>query len=209
MIISRKWRSGSWIGWVWLMWLLLSGAGWFRLADYQNSPDSDGQLPQTVSARNESPSDRRSTMLVFLHPHCPCSRATVRQLEAIVRRNCEPLTIRVMFLHPSGTPEDWHRTELWDRTQAIPGVEVADDTDGALTRRYGVRYSGHALLYNKDGERIYSGGITVSRGHEGDHPIRAFLTGQKNPEMISQCCPVFGCPLFPAGEPAQVVESDP
>ena len=64
--------------------------------------------------------------------------------------------------------------------------------------------SGHALLFDRDGHLLFSGGITPARGHEGDNfgasAIAARLAGRPAPAET----PVFGCPI--AGPDPDVAE---
>jgi hypothetical protein len=61
---------------------------------------------------------------------------------------------------------------------------------------FGAATSGEALLYGPDGRLEFAGGITSSRGHEGDNPgadriVSLVTTGSA--ELAT--APVFGCPL--------------
>ena len=47
-------------------------------------------------------------------------------------------------------------------------MHVIEDPDGAESRRFGARTSGHVCLYAADGRLLFSGGVTDSRGHAGD-----------------------------------------
>src|SRR5436190_6315 len=81
---------------------------------------------------------------------------------------------------------------------AIPGVTVRADVDGEAARRFGAATSGQALLYTADGRLLFSGGITESRGHEGDNAgrsaIAALVLGAEPTKLATS--PVYGCPLF-------------
>lgn len=95
-------------------------------------------------------------------------------------------------------PEGWERTGLWSSAAAISGVMVRADIDGEAARRFGAATSGQALLYAIDGRLLFSGGITESRGHEGDNAgrsaIAALVLGAKTATPAAS--PVYGCPLF-------------
>ena len=52
-------------------------------------------------------------------------------------------------------------------------------------------------LYREDGKLLFSGGVTVSRGHEGDSAggdLLYAILSQKSP-AADQSTPVFGCRL--------------
>lgn len=58
---------------------------------------------------------------------------------------------------------------MLERARAIAGVRVFADVDGKEAARFGAVTSGHVVAYDNDGVRVFSGGITGSRGHEGDN----------------------------------------
>jgi hypothetical protein len=83
-------------------------------------------------------------------------------------------------------------------------LPICYDMDGIEARRFGVETSGHVLLFNHQGERIFEGGITFSRGHRGanrgrDELLTRILTMEISADSSSESAsPVFGCPLFTA-----------
>jgi hypothetical protein len=137
---------------------------------------------------------------MFAHPRCPCTRASLGELEKIMARCQGAVDARVVFLQPAGQSEDWCQTDLWRSAAGIPGVRVVPDVGGALARRFHAATSGQTLVYNDRGELLFSGGITLARGHAGDNPgasaIEACLAGQ-TPECRE--APVFGCPIAARG----------
>ena len=82
---------------------------------------------------------------------------------------------------------------------AVAGAATVGDPRAAEAGRFGVATSGHALLFDRDGRLLFSGGITPSRGHEGDNfgasAILARLDGRPAPAES----PVFGCPIDAPG----------
>jgi hypothetical protein len=75
----------------------------------------------------------------------------------------------VLFYRPRQFPPGWERTDLWRSAAAIPGVTVRADPEGREAQRFGAVTSGHVLLYDRAGQLLFTGGITGSRGHEGDN----------------------------------------
>src|SRR5207245_55082 len=129
---------------------------------------------------------------MVVHPHCPCSRASIEELAQIMTRCQGRLSSHVFFVKPIQCAQGWERTPLWDRAADILGVTVSCDEAGAEARRFGAATSGQVLLYQPDGTLVFSGGITLTRGHEGDNPGREavirFLTEGRG-EL--PCPPVF------------------
>jgi hypothetical protein len=137
----------------------------------------------------------RWRLTVFAHAHCPCSRATLRELDGLAR--AEPdLSTRVVFVRPPDCPAGWERGEAWDAATRIPGAEVACDPDGAAAQKLGAETSGHAVLTDPTGRVVFRGGLTPARGRtggsEGRNAVMAWVSGGTGAAVA----PVFGCPLF-------------
>ena len=71
------------------------------------------------------------------------------------------------------------------------------DATGTEAELFGAKTSGHATLYGTGGQLLFEGGITGSRGHQGDNAgvssIAKLLAGEK-PDVKGT--DVFGCGLF-------------
>jgi hypothetical protein len=119
------------------------------------------------------------------------------------------LAATVLVLRPEGVADGWERTDLWDSAAAIPGVSVASDAGGAESRRFCAATSGQALLYAADGRLLFAGGITESRGHQGDNAgrsaVASHVLGSGPPAQPSRT-PVYGCPLFNESSPCPTNE---
>lgn len=140
---------------------------------------------------------RGPTLVVFAHPRCPCTRATLSELDRLLVVGHDKADVRVMFYRPSEEDASWSRTALWERAESLRGVSVFDDVDGALARAFGAAASGHAMLFDVRGRLLFSGGLTGARGHEGNNPgaasVRAILAGGS---VAQPGAPVFGCPIL-------------
>ncbi len=109
--------------------------------------------------------------------------------------------IQVVFFRPKSASPGWEQTRLWHEAAAIPGVCVGVDPGGVEARRFGAATSGHVFLYDVAGRLRFCGGITPSRGHEGDNPGRdAILARLLGGEAGTEPALVFGCPLASPAE---------
>ncbi len=133
---------------------------------------------------------------MLLHPQCVCSEATVAELGRLVARTQNAADIHLLFLNPSGVSDDWTHAELWRTASKIPGVHVVQDDGGVEARRFGAATSGQTLLYDKGGRLRFSGGITASRGHEGDNAGRTAVESILLKDSGRSSTPTFGCALF-------------
>lgn len=156
-----------------LFWLCAVTGGMLVLSGYSNSAGQEGQPPALwPSAGGVQREGNRATLVMFLHPQCPCSRATVGELALLMAR-CQGLVdARVFFLQPAEMPWNWCQTDLWRAAARIPGVSVERDDAGREARLFHAETSGDTMLYGAKGNLLFHGGITVSRGHAGDNAGR-------------------------------------
>jgi hypothetical protein len=146
-----------------------------------------------------------ATLVMAAHPHCPCTRASLTELERLLSRTRGRMHAMLLFVAPDGAPSGWEDTDLWRRASAMAGVQVVPDAEGAEARRFHALTSGQTALYAPDGELLFSGGITAARGHEGDSVGRAYiLAALEGNHLPYPNTPVFGCALDspdPGGKP--------
>ncbi len=145
--------------------------GTLALFQYENESGPAARPPLRLpSSSNIARASDRDTLLVFVHPQCPCTRATISELSKLMTRHRADLATYVIVFAPATKPSDWNRSDIVDATRAIPGVTVVEDFQGAEANRFRVSTSGQTLLYDTAGHLTFSGGITGARGQEGDNP---------------------------------------
>jgi hypothetical protein len=150
-----------------------------------------------------SRSPDRSTLVMFVHPRCPCTRASLRELERLLAAGHERLDAVIAFVEPQGMSPDWTESDLWRSAVAMQGVTVVRDQGGDEAERFAAVTSGEVLVYDPDGRLSFQGGITSARGHEGDSEGQAAILSLARGETAARCSPSFGCPLWtPGSQPA-------
>jgi hypothetical protein len=179
---------------------VVGGMTW--LAVYGNQPGpSTADAPHWPADSQLSRSVDRPTLVVFLHPHCPCSRAVLEEAAITATRAEGRFVGYFVVARPAGVEPGWERTALWDAAAAVPGFLVCADDDEREARRFAAATSGHAMLFAPDGKCLFSGGITRSRGHAGDNVGRtAVVSRLLDGSAETTRTPVFGCPLFVPGD---------
>jgi len=173
-------------------------AGTVLMFWYQMTPSSPGTEVAAQWPRNAfvSRDATRPTLIMTLHPHCPCSRASVAELSVLMARANGHLAARVLVVDPKGAPRDWIHGDLWNAAAAIPDATLSVDAGGADAAAFGATISGTVILYGVDGKMLFSGGITDGRGHEGDNPgLLAILSLINDSGAGTHVAPVYGCPL--------------
>ena len=138
----------------------------------------------------------RANLVMFVHPRCPCSRASIAGLHEIMERHRDLVSAHILFLKPADCSESWSATDLWESAAAIPGAQLVRDDEGLEARRFGAATSGHVMLFEKSGQLAFSGGITASRGHRGESAGRQAIVDLLMQRPAPESTPVFGCSLF-------------
>ena len=181
-----------------LVWISLVFAGFAVLEQEEFTPAIPTVVAQAFPATSTLKLDAgRPTLLLFAHPQCPCTAATFRELNQLRSNTGDRLAVIIVFPVPARVAAGWENGALWSEAKKMAGVQVYRDAAGTETRRFGVTTSGHTLLYSPAGQLLFSGGITLSRGHDGDNPGVDAITRLMRGEYLTQReTPVFGCTLL-------------
>jgi hypothetical protein len=181
-----------------LVWATLVGTGLWWLWGYENAPGQAAMPPdQWPSNSRVQLAQNEPTLVMLAHPHCPCTRASIGELSRVMAHSQGRVRAYVLFIKPSDSPDDWETTDLWQSASDIPGVTVVQDRDGIDARLFNAATSGQTFLYNTQGQLLFSGGITGSRGHFGDNAGQSAIVAIVNAEVPDRTeTSVFGCPLF-------------
>jgi len=173
-------------------------AGFRVLLNYQSTSGASGSPPRQLPVGAAFALDgNRDTLIMFVHPKCPCTRASVEELNRLLARCRGEVAAHVFFVKPSGFGEEWTHSDLWRTASAIPDVVIQEDPDGAQAHLFGAETSGDVVVFNPRGQLLFNGGITSGRGHAGDNAgesaVASILAGKKTPTRET---PVYGCSLF-------------
>lgn len=170
------------------------------LIRHQTQPGDFAASPAAWPLESQIPREPdKFTLILFAHPHCPCTRATLEELTRLMTACPGPVAAYVLFVKPVGSPEDWGHTDQRRTAESIPGVHVVMDIGGAEAKRFGAKISGHVVVFDAQGRCVFGGGITGSRGHVGDNAGRtAVLSILKGETTQVLGLPVYGCALFDA-----------
>jgi hypothetical protein len=183
-----------------LLWTAALALGLWIMRTYGNNhPDELLNVPSAWPPGIDLQRDpNRLTLLLVVHPDCDCTRQALAALDRIAVRCANRLAARIVFTHAQGDPEALRQSETWQVAAHIPSAEVSVDHDGHAVRRFGFRKSGHALLYDRQGRLLFSGGITPSPAPDTntDNPgaaaIELFVLAGGSPTTHA---PVPGCAL--------------
>ncbi|MGI9517042.1 MAG: hypothetical protein ACR2NP_08360, partial [Pirellulaceae bacterium] len=148
-------------------------------------------------------SGERPIVLFFAHPHCPCTRASLCELEHAASVSQHPIDFVLVSLDCCPECPDWKESTLVTNAGRIPGLQVVWDSDGLEADRFGVKTSGHVVAYSRNGRAGFSGGVTGSRGHQGSNHGRTDLQrwlrlepAQQDQQQQTAFAPVYGCTMM-------------
>ncbi len=175
------------------IWLGLAVAGLSMLAVYQMRAGRQFAAPTQLAAIREPTG--RATLYVFLHPQCGCSQATVSELERIQADTNGKLAMRLYFEMPT-SDRSWEESPLYVRASAVRAWTVTADPGGRAAVKFGAATSGFTALFDSNGRKVFQGGVTPGRGHEGDSAGAAtIIQFVKTGRVLTARTPVFGCAL--------------
>lgn len=175
--------------------VVLGGLVW--LVDYHTRPGDLGvppaRWPRSSALKRSA---NHPALVVFLHPRCPCSRATLSNLRTVVRETERAAGTTVVFTGPSAEDCRSPRWPLLEAAKSIPGVTIHIDHDRSEASRFGARTSGIAMLFDRAGTLQFVGGLTAARAHfgpaRGMNDVKAIAQGQT---CAFSSASVYGCPL--------------
>jgi hypothetical protein len=146
--------------------------------------------------------DNRRTLLFFIHPRCPCTRASLTELEKLLtgqtlKDGQWPKVIVVAVIPPQASTE-WRNSDTIERARNLPNATLFWDRGGHEAKLFGAVASGTVMLYGQEGSRTFAGGVTAMRGHEGEnvgsaHLYTALTQSHGQPLELT---PAFGCRLW-------------
>ena len=178
------------------LWVVTIGAAVRSIRRFESTPGRAADAPQRWPASTLiAPQPGTWTLVMLIHPHCSCSRASVSELAAVVENGPRNLRAYVLTYRPHEFPPQWEHTDVWTAAQRLPRVRVLTDIDGKEARRFGGYTSGQTFLFDPEGARRFSGGITLLRGHAGLNSGRADVIRIANGGSGPGAHPVFGCAI--------------
>ncbi len=178
-------------------WLLVIGISTYFIASYETTAGIVDSPPLHLPDPLKSKIGKNKNLLIMgLHPKCPCSLSSIRQLEKLLTQsNHDPKSCVFIFFKPKNEEDLWVQGNLSRMAQRLKVQNIIDE-GGDLLELLGIRTSGHTLIYSNSGRLKYSGGLTPSRGHEGTNSFsRAALDALRNETQTQVEGLVFGCSI--------------
>lgn len=164
-------------------WLIAVGFGWNLAMKYETTPGRAAERVAVASTSKTTP----FTCVIFAHPQCPCTRATLVAMRAVEEAHPGRIACQI-FIAGSGDGENL------TLAKSIPGATVETTSAHSVRTRFDAQTSGQTLVFDRQGKLVFSGGITPGRGVDDPRfALKIFeeiLDGR--PPKSS---PVYGCAL--------------
>lgn len=177
------------------VWFVGVSAAFAAIWAYKATPGAGASAPtHWPAASTIRPAPGIANVVVFAHPQCPCTRATMTELHRLATLIASRAQIHVVLVEPEGAPTGFTDGAILARARALPGAEVVIDRGEREATRFAARTSGTTLVYAADGELLFAGGLTVARGHEGG-PAAERIRDAIATRGAQQTSPIFGCAL--------------
>src|SRR3954470_21057631 len=96
---------------IWLLaaaWCVCAAFGAASMVRYELTPGVRQQAPSHWPPATQLRRDTsRPTLVLFLHPQCPCSRATLAEMQRLIADCQGRFATRILFVRPPTVPADW------------------------------------------------------------------------------------------------------
>ena len=184
-----------------VVWAATVTAAFRAIRSFESTPGQAAIAPASWPVRsNVQRAEGAWTLVMLVHPHCSCSRASVGELEAVLEQAPRSVQAHVLVYRPHEFPAGWEKTDVYDAATRLRRAHVRIDEDGREAALFGGFTSGQTFLYDGDGRLRFEGGITLLRGHAGLNSGRAGIIHIANTQSGKGTHPVFGCAINTRGE---------
>jgi len=178
------------------LWVATVAAAYEAVRRFETTPGLPASAPRSWPATTAVTRTAGTWSLVMLvHPHCSCSRASVKELAEIVEKAPRDVQTTVLVYRPREMAAGWERTNVYDSATRIRRARVLLDRDGVEARNFGGFTSGQTFLYDGKGRLRFAGGVTSLRGHAGLNRGRADVIRIAKDRSGNGSHPVFGCAI--------------
>lgn len=178
------------------LWIFVILAGVSALARFAYVPGDAANAPKSwpILTRLPAPANRPE-ILVFLHPKCGCSQATLRNLETMLPEIGEKAVVKLV-LNDLGDPKLLEESRAFSTAKTLKNITLVVDHNGFETNAFEVKTSGQVMLYDESGRLVFAGGLTPFRGHEGVSEGELSIVKWLNQrDMTWKTTSVFGCAM--------------
>lgn len=184
------------VKWGLSIWLLLVSVASLYLVRYQITPGEAGNPPEKWPEESHLQlHQNKLSLLMFIHPRCPCTESSLRELNRLLTVIDEKVSATIVVSLPGNVSPEWTNNQALKALETKKDLLVYYDRTQRETDRFQIKTSGDVALYSPSGTLLFSGGITVSRGHDGDAAGQQLIRLAKSEQREVGHTEVFGCTL--------------
>ena len=193
---TRRWITTAVLAVSALIWGGTVAAAYRAIRLFETTPGMAANAPKVWPADSSIVRTKDEWSLVMLiHPHCSCSRASVQELQAVLDKAPAHVRTYVLVYRPAEFKAGWEKTQVVENATRLRRAKVIIDANGAEAERFGGFTSGQTFLYDERGTLRFAGGITMLRGHEGLNSGRTGIIDILTTRAGDGSHPVFGCAI--------------
>ena len=177
-----------------VLWLAAAIVGLGRMSRYETTAGVAANVGRVAPAAADEALvvPGHASLVAFVHPFCPCSRASMDALDGLLSRH-PGAAATIVFADVRDGDRSTLDGELWRRAE---GRRRVIDSGGAIARRFDAHASGQVFVYDAAGALGYAGGLTASRGQAGDGVgLRSADAALDGRTPTTRAASVFGCEL--------------
>ena len=112
-------RSGAFLVVVGILWASLVIVGFSRLEREEFTPVENVPVATGFPSHSAIPlALDKPTLLLFLHPYCPCSRSSLHELDELLAETQNKVSPIIVFVIPPDIEPGWKQSDLWKSAMA-------------------------------------------------------------------------------------------
>lgn len=194
--MTRRWITAAALALAAVVWAGTVAVAYRAIRKFESTPGLAANAPAIWPANSGIARAADEWSLVMLvHPHCSCSRASVSELQAVLEKATPSLRTYVLVYRPADFKPGWERTQVVENASKLRRAKVLIDENGREADLFGGFTSGQTLLYDNRGRLRFAGGITSLRGHAGINSGRTDIIDILRSNSGTGTHPVFGCAI--------------
>jgi hypothetical protein len=180
-----------------LVWCASLATAWNQLYSHAYRPAKTDRVvdlwPQDTIL---GASSQRFRIVIFVHPLCPCTQATLEELDESLTRIPADVAVDAVAVTTGLSADEVESSRTVESLQRMPRVTLHLDASGREQRAFGAVVSGETFAFDREGRLAFHGGLTPARGHQGDSAGQKLLEELACGRRHAPCeAPVFGCRL--------------
>lgn len=182
------------------VWIALAGGGMYFGWRHDATPGVAAKATDWPAGATFARDERRPTIVMFVHPACPCTKASLSELRTVLLQKPDSAKFVAVIVGADGLEREMSSGPNVALARSIEGSVLIFDQEARETARFGAATSGQTYAFSSDGALLFRGGLTSSRGHLGpSQGLESLENILINGRVTWNKTPVYGCALWSGG----------